>query len=164
MVSLVQKDEYDQFNLVISKKEALTHDSFIMDLKFPNRDWTSGFPVGCSFNFFATIKGQTISRRYTTISPLTQRGYVSFAIKVYNKSKEFPNGGLMSQWLDSRKVGDTIAVEGYFGKLKYLGWGQFLKRKEMLPVKRHVGLIAAGSGITKMLTIIQASVLANDGL
>ena len=70
----------------------------------------------------------------------------------------------MSQWLDSRKVGEQISVEGYFGKLKYLGFGQFLKRKEKLPIKKHVGLIAAGSGITKMLTIIQASTLANDGL
>ena len=66
----------------------------------------------------------------------------------------------MSQWLETKKVGDKITVDGYFGKLKYLGWGHFLKGKINLPVKTHIGMIAAGSGITKMLTIAQASVLA----
>ena len=66
--------------------------------------------------------------------------------------------------MGKRKVGDIIKVDGFYGKLKYLGYGQFSKRQEILPIKRHIGLIAAGSGITKLLAIAQASVLAQDGL
>jgi len=59
----------------------------------------------------------------------------------------------MSKWLDERKVGDIIFVEGPIGKLKYNGYGNFDKSKKRLPKKTHVGLIAAGSGITPMLAI-----------
>lgn len=59
----------------------------------------------------------------------------------------------MSKWLDERKVGDVILVEGPIGKLKYHGYGNFDKMKRRLPNKKKVGLIAAGSGITPMLAI-----------
>ena len=70
----------------------------------------------------------------------------------------------MSQHLESLKVGDEILCEGPVGMLKYLGFGLFEKKKEKLSIKKRVGLIAAGSGVTPMLSIAQASCLANDGV
>jgi ferredoxin-NADP reductase len=55
-------------------------------------------------------------------------------------------------------------VEGPIGKLKYHGFGKFVMNSSTLPIKKNVGLLAAGSGITPMLSIAQASCLAEDGL
>jgi len=101
-----------------------------------------------------------VSRKYTPISPINECGRALFAIKIYKKTEEFPDGGKFTQYLEKRNVGDVILCEGPIGKLKYHGWGNFDKMKKSLPVKRNVGLIAAGSGITPMLAIAQSSVLA----
>lgn len=54
-------------------------------------------------------------------------------------------------------------MEGPFGQLTYLGHSNFLIRKK--PVKKtKIGLIAAGTGITPIFSIAQASIYANDGL
>jgi ferredoxin-NADP reductase len=150
--------------LLISKKEQLTHDTIIIELEFQNKEWISGLWVGGHIVFHAQINGRTVSRKYTPISPINEKGKVTFAIKIYKPCPEFPQGGVMSKWLDERKVGDIIFVEGPIGKLKYHGYGNFDKSRKRLPKKENVGLIAAGSGITPMLAIAQASSLAKDGL
>lgn len=38
---------------------------------------------------------------------------------------KFPEGGKMSQYLDSLKIGDSIDVRGPSGRLMYLGNGNF---------------------------------------
>jgi len=61
-------------------------------------------------------------------------------------------------------VGDSIMCEGPIGKLKYLGYGEFIMQKKPLKHKKNkIGLLAAGSGITPMYAIAQASALGQDG-
>ena len=96
LIGLVKRNQDAQFDLVVSKKEVLTHDSILLELKFPNRDWTSGIPVGCSCLFYAKVGGKEISRKYTAISPLTEQGKLLFAIKVYQQDPKYPGGGKMS--------------------------------------------------------------------
>lgn len=47
--------------------------------------------------------------------------------KIYRKNvhPRFPDGGKMTQYLESLKIGDTIDVRGPSGKLQYLGNGNF---------------------------------------
>ena len=72
---------------------------------------------------------------------------MTFLIKVYKKSEEFPVGGLLSQKLDEMVIGDKIKMEGPKGLLCYMGHGNFLIRKK--PVRKtKIGLIAGGTGIT----------------
>ena len=61
-------------------------------------------------------------------------------------------------------VGDSVMCEGPIGRLRYHGHGNFKLLKNELKPKTKVGLIAGGSGITPLLAIAQASILAEDGL
>lgn len=55
--------------------------------------------------------------------------------------------------------------EGPVGMLRYLGYGKFQLKKEVLEHKKNkIGLIAGGSGITPMYSIAQASAYAKDGV
>ena len=50
----------------------------------------------------------------------------SFLFKVYFKNvhPKYPDGGKMSQYLDSLKIGDTVDIRGPSGKLTYVGRGE----------------------------------------
>lgn len=89
-------------------------------------------------------------------------GYVDLVIKVYKRNvhPKFPNGGKMSQYVDSLNIGDKIAFRGPTGKLKYLGGGNFSiqRLRKNPPVEFQVdtvNMIAGGTGITPMLQLIR---------
>lgn len=73
-----------------------------------------------------------------------------------NTHPKFPDGGKMSQYLESLKIGDTIDVRGPSGRLQYLGNGTFSiknMRKEppsIIKVKK-VNMIAGKTLILKIL-------------
>lgn len=50
------------------------------------------------------------------------------AVKVYFKDvhPKFPEGGKMSQHLDSLSIGSTVEIRGPSGKLTYIGQGYCL--------------------------------------
>ena len=49
--------------------------------------------------------------------------------------------------------------------IRYLGYGKFQYKKEVLEHKKNkIGLVAGGSGITPMYAIAQASAYAKDGV
>ena len=134
-------------------------------LKFPKRTWISGLWVGGHFAFHAqTEKGEAITRKYTPISFVYREGCVDFAIKIYQESPEFPSGGKMSKYLDSLEIGNKIMVEGPFGSLRYHGFGNFEKLDKPLPLKKKIGMICAGSGLTPHLNIAKAALMAKDGV
>lgn len=58
-----------------------------------------------------------IERKYTPISGNELKGYVELVVKVYRRGeqKQFPDGGKMSQYLDSLKIGDNVDVMGPCG-------------------------------------------------
>jgi nitrate reductase (NAD(P)H) len=77
-------------------------------------------------------------------------------VKVYFKNvhPNFPEGGLMSQYLYEMEIGQSISLRGPFGKLKYLGDGNFEKLIKFKPRTvesinaKHLVFLAGGSGIT----------------
>ncbi|XP_060213765.1 NADH-cytochrome b5 reductase-like protein isoform X1 [Lycium barbarum] len=77
-------------------------------------------------------------RPYTPISDPEANGYFDLLIKVYPEGK-------MSQHFASLKPGDVLAVKGPIEKLRYSP-----------NMKKHIGMIAGGSGITPMLQVIEA--------
>ncbi|XP_047337758.1 NADH-cytochrome b5 reductase-like protein [Impatiens glandulifera] len=77
-------------------------------------------------------------RPYTPISDPELNGYFDLLIKVYPEGK-------MSQHFNSLKLGDTVEVKGPIEKLRYSP-----------NMKKHIGMIAGGSGITPMLQIAEA--------
>ena len=78
----------------------MTHDTYLFELSFPDPSWISGLWVGGHFVFHAEIDGKIVSRKYTPISPINEKGRALFAIKIYRKNDEFPNGGKFTQYLE----------------------------------------------------------------
>ena len=58
-----------------------------------------GLNISGHLNFEAVIDQKKILRPYTPISPIDLQGKVSFLIKAYPNTTEFPLGGVMSQWI-----------------------------------------------------------------
>lgn len=57
--------------------------------------------------------------------------------------------------MDTLKVGDDLDISGPWGMTEYIGRGTFKLRGKAVQ-KKHVGMIAGGTGITPMLQIIRA--------
>ncbi|XP_072984206.1 NADH-cytochrome b5 reductase-like protein [Typha latifolia] len=79
-----------------------------------------------------------VIRPYTPISDPDSKGYFDLLIKVYPDGK-------MSQHFTTLKPGDIVEVKGPIEKLKYSS-----------NMKRKIGMIAGGTGITPMLQVIKA--------
>ena len=96
----IEKDDYDQFPLKVSKKEKVTHDTYLYKLEFPDKEWIAGLWAGGHFIFHADINGKHYARKYTPVSPINQKGSSDFIIKVYRNNDEFPKGGIFTQWFE----------------------------------------------------------------
>lgn len=83
-------------------------------------------------------KTKYVIRPYTPISDPESKGYFDLLIKVYPEGK-------MSQHFASLKAGDVVEVKGPIEKLRYIP-----------NMKKHIGMIAGGTGITPMLQVIEA--------
>jgi cytochrome-b5 reductase len=92
------KDENDCISLKLTKKIKISDDTSIFRFSFSDENMVLGLPIGKHVVFSATIDGELCERKYTPISPVTQRGYVDFVIKVYKAGvhPKFPEGGKMS--------------------------------------------------------------------
>lgn len=84
------------------------------------------------------VDGLEIQRAYTPISPVTAEGYFDVLIKCYRT-------GLMSQYVESWRTGDTAFWRGPFGSFLY----EPKKYGELL-------MLAAGTGLAPMVPILQS--------
>ena len=91
----MKKVEHKTTPLKVVHKEMVNHDVCLLVLEFPH-NWKSGVWAGGHFTFHATINGKEIERRYSQISPVSQKNSAVFAIKIYEKTKKFPNGGIFT--------------------------------------------------------------------
>jgi hypothetical protein len=77
------------------RKDKISHDTYQIELEFPNKEWTSGvWPSGhYKFHIESEKEKKWFCKPYSPISPLTQKGSVVFCIKIYRENPDFPNGG-----------------------------------------------------------------------
>ena len=138
---------------------------FKITLEFPNAEWIAGLAPSQHFKLHYKIGEKTVTKMYTPISLVNQKGTVSFAIKVYRKNEQFPDGGKFTQILeDNIHIGDSIMCEGPIGKCKYFGNGKFSLMKKELPQKKKILLIAGGTGLTPCFSIAQAAIMSGDDI
>ncbi|XP_052169152.1 uncharacterized protein LOC127785804 [Oryza glaberrima] len=112
---------------LIDKKE-LSRDVRLFRFALPSFDQVLGLPVGKHIFICASIEGKLCMRAYTPTSMVDEVGHFDLFIKVYfkNEHPKFPNGGLMTQYLDLLPVGAYIDVKGPLDHVEYTGRGEFV--------------------------------------
>ncbi|XP_051124637.1 nitrate reductase [NADH]-like [Andrographis paniculata] len=138
-------------------KISISHDVRIFRFALPSEDQVLGLPVGKHIFISATIDDKLCMRAYTPSSSIDTVGYFELVVKVYFKGvhPKFPNGGLMSQHLDSLELGSFIDVKGPLGHIEYNGKGYFTVHGKQKFAKK-LAMIAGGTGITPIYQVMQA--------
>ncbi|GMH58931.1 hypothetical protein TL16_g02720, partial [Triparma laevis f. inornata] len=155
-------DKWISFKLI--KKIAVSHDTIKVTFENPlGPKALLGLPIGQHISFkFKDDEGKDVIRSYTPITGDELPGSVTFVIKVYKAGvhPKFPDGGKMSQYVDSVKIGESILFRGPKGSLDYKSCGKFSIVKPRKPIDKRVakriGMIAGGTGLTPMLQVILA--------
>ncbi|WCJ44582.1 Nitrate reductase [NADH] [Euphorbia peplus] len=139
------------------KKDALSHDVRLFRFALPSDDQVLGLPVGKHIFICAAIDGKLCMRAYTPTSGIDTVGYFDLVIKIYYKGvhPKFPNGGLLSQHLESLELGSFIDVKGPLGHIEYAGRGSFTVHGKTKTAKK-LAMISGGTGITPVYQVIQA--------
>ena len=136
----------------LQNKIVLSRDTILLDFALPTPEHVLGLPTGKHMFLSAKIDGETVIRRYTPISSNYDVGCVKFVIKVYHPCDRFPNGGKMSQYVDTLKIGDTLEMRGPVGEFEYSKDGNFAIDND--PAKASCyNMIAGGTGITPVMQI-----------
>lgn len=148
--------------LVCDAKIPLSHDTILLRLKLESDQHQCGLPVGYHLYLRGdSHQGKKVMRAYTPSSLNGTLGAVEFVIKIYfpNDNPNFPEGGLLTRYLNTVNVGDAVEVKGPMGHIKYEGCGKLLVDKTEHKVDRMT-MIAGGTGVAPMLQMIVA-VLSN---
>ncbi|XP_039266982.2 NADH-cytochrome b5 reductase 3-like [Styela clava] len=158
-----------KYPLRLADKEIVSHDTRRFVFTLPSSEHILGLPIGQHIYLSAVINGKLIIRPYTPVTSDKDKGHMDLVVKVYFKDvhPKFPEGGKMSQYLESLRIGDTIDVRGPNGLLIYEKPGLFSIKpdKKSEPMKksvRKIGMIAGGTGITPMLQIVHQSLTDPD--
>ncbi|THU66226.1 hypothetical protein C4D60_Mb05t11910 [Musa balbisiana] len=151
------KNPSERVQCKLVAKKTISHDVRLFRFALPSADQVLGLPVGKHIFLCATIDGKLCMRPYTPTSPVDEIGHFELLIKVYFKGEnpKFPNGGLMSQHLESLPIGSTLDVKGPMGHIEYAGHGNFLVDGKHRSARR-LAMIAGGTGITPVYQVIQA--------
>uniref|UniRef100_A0A7R9WYG6 FAD-binding FR-type domain-containing protein n=1 Tax=Craspedostauros australis TaxID=1486917 RepID=A0A7R9WYG6_9STRA len=150
--------EFRKYALI--DKKSLSHDTLKFTLALPDGH-VLGLPTGQHLTLrFKDADGKTHQRSYTPVTDNSSIGKVELVIKVYraNVHPKFPDGGKMSQHIDSLKIGDTIDMKGPKGHMEYKSGGQLsvkpLGKPRQERQTKQIIMIAGGTGITPMLQVL----------
>ncbi|NXF30914.1 NB5R3 reductase, partial [Nyctibius bracteatus] len=124
--AITLKDPEVKYALRLIDKEEVSHDTRRFRFALPSMDHVLGLPIGQHIYLSARIDGALVVRPYTPVSSDDDKGFVDLVVKIYFRSvhPKFPEGGKMSQYLESLKIGDTIDFRGPSGLLVYKGKGK----------------------------------------
>nr|XP_020469299.1 NADH-cytochrome b5 reductase 3-like [Monopterus albus] len=161
--AITLQDPNIKYALRLIDKQIVSHDTRRFRFALPSPDHVLGLPVGQHIYLSAKVNGTLVVRPYTPVSCDDDKGFVDLVVKIYFKgvNPKFPEGGKMSQYLESLRINDTIDFRGPSGLLVYKGKGVFAiqpdkKSPAVNKSAKHVGMIAGGTGITPMLQLITA--------
>lgn len=161
-------DDFEEFPLI--RKEVLSHDTARFTFGLPTKDHILGLPTGQHISIrFKGKDGKMVQRSYTPVTDDTVKGEIGLVIKVYRPlPPKFPEGGKMSQYIDSLAIGDKIQMKGPKGHLTWKGQGRgfFTVKPLGKPLQerscKYIGMMAGGTGITPMLQVLNA-IFTNPG-
>jgi nitrate reductase (NAD(P)H) len=135
----------------------LSRDVRLLRFSLPSPDQALGLPIGKHVSVCASIDGKLCMRAYKPTSVADEVGRFDLLVKVYFRDEhpKFPDGGLMTQHLDSLPLGSCIDVKGPLGHVEYTGRGGFVIDGRDRYARR-LAMVCGGSGITPMYQVIQA--------
>ncbi|XP_074375180.1 nitrate reductase [NADH] 2-like [Apium graveolens] len=138
-------------------KTSISHDVRVFRFGLSLEDQVLGLPVGKHIFLCATINDKLCMRAYTPTSTIDEVGYFELVVKIYFKGvvSRFPDGGLMSQYLDSIPLGEILDVKGPIGHIEYTGKGNFIASGKCKFGKK-LAMLAGGTGITPIYQVMQA--------
>uniref|UniRef100_A0AAX7SI46 NADH-cytochrome b5 reductase n=1 Tax=Astatotilapia calliptera TaxID=8154 RepID=A0AAX7SI46_ASTCA len=161
--AITLEDPNIKYALRLIDKEIVSHDTRKFRFALPSPEHVLGLPIGQHIYLSAKIDGKLVVRPYTPVSSDDDKGFVDLVVKIYFKdiNPKFPEGGKMSQYLESLRINDTIDFRGPSGLLVYKGKGVFAiqpdkKSPAEMKTAKHLGMIAGGTGITPMLQLVTA--------
>lgn len=131
-------DEWQKFRFLSQKYE--THDTRRFFFALPGgAEQVTNLPLGSCIlvKYHDSAEGKDVIRPYTPITGHSTKGSFELLVKRYPKSK-------MGHHIHTLRPGEDISVKGPIGKFDYKP-GKF----------SHLGMIAAGTGITPMFQLIQ---------
>lgn len=138
------KDNYISFRLVSSRYESPNTRRFYFTPEIPRTGFSSPI-ASCVVAKFIDTDGKDVIRPFTPISmPRNEdSGDIEFLVKRYPKGK-------MGNHLFNLKAGDSLLIQGPYLKFSYKAnqWN-------------HVGMLAAGTGISPMYQVLQG-ILKNE--
>ncbi|XP_075553583.1 NADH-cytochrome b5 reductase 2-like [Dermacentor variabilis] len=146
------------YTVRLERRIPITPDVRLLRFSFRSRYQTLGICVGQHLLLCARIDGCSVTRPYTPVSRCDQAGGFDIMVKVYRRgvSREFPEVGGMSQFLDTVRLGTKLKIQGPRGRFVYEGHGRFVTVDgSWLPPATWLGLVAAGSGVTPMLQLLR---------
>lgn len=135
-------DPNDWRPLKLVDKKQLTHNTYAFRFALPEKDQTAGLKVASCLLAKAPIPDtpdgppKVVVRPYTPVSSPDTKGHIDLVIKVY------PTGKL-SKYMGSLKEGDTLDFKGPLAKYPYEP-----------NIKKNIGMVAGGTGITPMLQVV----------
>lgn len=143
--------------LPLVEKIVVSDDTRIFRFGLPSPTMKLGLPTGMHMFLKAERNGEVVMRPYTPMTNDSTLGHVDLLVKVYfaNTHPRFPDGGKMSQHLESMKIGDTIEVKGPLGEFHYKGKGSFTWHGEPRSCS-HISMIAGGTGLTPCWQVANA--------
>lgn len=155
-VALTDPRKKETFELV--EKIRINHDCRIFRFALPSPTHRFGLPLGKHVIVAGKgPDGKTVMRAYTPISLDTTEGHWDLLVKIYYKGHpKLPQGGVVSSWMDTLKVGDSMTVKGPLGHIEYERGGTFIIHGKRMPVSK-VALVAGGTGITPMYQVIKGA-------
>ncbi|KAA8538551.1 hypothetical protein F0562_028255 [Nyssa sinensis] len=93
--------------------------------------------------------------RLFRVSLPSQDQILGLPVGKHGMNPKFPNGGLMSQYLESLPLGSVLDVKGPLGHIEYTGKGNFIVHGKHKFAKR-LAMVAGGTGITPIYQVLQA--------
>ncbi|CAA9988866.1 NADH-cytochrome b5 reductase, putative [Plasmodium knowlesi strain H] len=103
-----------------------------------------------------------IFRSYTPIYVDKKKKEVHFVIRIYHPDRKFVDGGKMSVHLEKMRNNEMVKIAGPFGVLDYKGSNKFTYLSKVVQIKRHIVMIAGGTGMAPFFRLIKHMLLFDD--
>lgn len=120
----------------VTSVESLTPNTKRIRFGFEDKNQRMGLPVASCLMARAEVDGENVARPYTPVTSNEQQGYMELVVKGYDAGK-------LSKHLVNLQPGDVLEMKGPFIKYAYEA-----------NMKKEIGMIAGGSGITPMLQVV----------